>query len=87
MGHDLFRYGELEAVIGDNDGAGSQRAGYNGIWSLKHETADRSLFVPGIAGLNHEHIFDGATNGSQEVFFEPRHAPMTFKRLGDLDSR
>lgn len=86
MGHDTFRCGELEAVIGDNAADGSQRAGYNGLWSLRHATADRSLFVPGIAGLNHEHIFDGATNGKQEIFFEPRHAPMTFKRTGEFEA-
>ncbi len=86
MGHDTFRCGELEAVIGDNAAEGQHRAGYNGIWSLKHATADRSLFVPTVAGLNHEHIFDGATNGKQEIFFEPRYAPMTFQRLGEFES-
>jgi hypothetical protein len=82
MGHDTFRCGDLEAVIGDNSADGAHRAGYNGIWSLKHANGDRSLFVPGVAGLNHEHIFDGATNGRQEIFFEPRYAPMTFDRIG-----
>ena len=86
MAHDTFRCGELEAVIGDNAAEGEHRAGYNGVWSLKHVSADRSLFVPGIAGLNHEHIFDGATNGRQEIFFEPRHATMTFKRLGESEA-
>jgi hypothetical protein len=82
MGHDTFRCGDLEAVIGDNAADGSHRAGYNGIWSLKHATAKRSPFVPSVAGLNHEHIFDGATNGRQEIFFEPRYAPMEFERTG-----
>jgi hypothetical protein len=86
MAHDTFRCGELEAVIGDNAADSNQRAGYNGVWSLKHATADRSLFVPGIAGLNHEHIFDGATNGRPEIFYEPRHAPMTFRRLGEHEA-
>jgi hypothetical protein len=86
MGHDTFRCGELEAVIGDNAKTDTQRAGYNGVWSLKHATADRTLFVPGVAGLNLEHIFDGATNGRQEIFFEPRNAPMTFRRVGEHEA-
>jgi hypothetical protein len=86
MTHDTFKCGELEAVIGDNSADGVHRAGYNGVWSLRHASADRSLFVPAVAGLNHEHIFDGATNGRQEVFFEPRHAPMTFQRLGEFEA-
>ena len=83
MGHETFRCGDLEAVIGDNAAFEGHRAGYNGLWSLRHRTADRSLFVPGIAGLNHEHIFDGATNGRREVFFEPRYAPMRLRRTGE----
>src|SRR5262245_4065050 len=86
MAHDTFRCGELEAVIGDNAADGAQRAGYNGIWSLQHDTCERPLFVPGVAGLNHEHIFDGATNGRQEIFFEPRYAAMSFNRLGPLEA-
>jgi hypothetical protein len=86
MTHDLFRCGDLEAIIGDNAAHGDHRAGYNGVWSLKHRTAHRSLFVPTVAGLNHEHIFDGRTNGSSQVFFEPRHAPMTFRRVGEHEA-
>ena len=86
MNHATFRCGDLEAVIGNNAAEVAHRAGYNGIWELKHATADRTLFVPGIAGLNHEHIFDGATNGRQEIFFEPRHAPMEFVRTGEFEA-
>lgn len=87
MAHDTFRIGDLEAVIGNNDphdfGGRKQRAGYNGLWSLKHRTGKRSLFVPGIAGLNLEHIVSGEGESDRDIFFEPRRAKMTFKRLSD----
>ena len=83
MAHDTFQIGDLTAVIGDNaehtDDAGKHRAGYNGLWSLQHRTGTRSLFVPGIAGLNLEHIVSGEGEDERDVFFEPRRAPMTFQ--------
>ena len=79
-----FKTNELTAVVGDNAGEGPQRAGYNGLWSLRHRTGTRSLFVPGIAGLNLEHVFDGFTDDNRpEVFFEPRHAPMELRKAAD----
>ena len=84
MAHDTFKAGDLTAVIGDNTAHGSHRAGYNGLWSLTHRSEPRNLFVPTVAGLNFEHIFDGDkrdTDASRKVFFEPRHAPMSFKKL------
>ena len=57
MAHDTFRAGDLTAVIGDNTAAGGHRAGYNGVWSLTHRTEPANLFMPAVAGLNHEHIF------------------------------
>lgn len=84
MPHDTFRAGDLTAVIGDNSAAGEHRAGYNGVWSLTHRTEPANLFVPNVAGLNLEHIFDGDqqdADASGKVFFEPRHAPMEFKKL------
>lgn len=86
MGHATFAVGDLVAVIGDNAEREEHRAGYNGIWSLRHGATSRSLFVPAFAGLNHEHIFDGEANDSPEVFFEPRHAPMTFRRLSETEA-
>ncbi len=89
MAHDTFRVGDLTAVIGDNEAHGGFRAGYNGLWSLTHRREPVSVFVPGVAGLNFEHIFDGQhvdTDNSQRVFFEPRHAPMTFRRLSDTEA-
>lgn len=75
--------GDLTAVIGDNRAADDHRAGYNGVWSLRHRLADRSLFVPGIAGLNLEHIVTGSPLVSDDLFFEPRRAPMTLRPVDD----
>src|SRR5262249_32802875 len=84
MPSDTFTLGDLTAVIGDNDAKGEHKAGYNGLWSLTHKTDPTNLFVPTVAGMNFEHIFDGETldfPGKSEVFFEPRHAEMTFKKV------
>ena len=81
-----FKVGELTAIVGDNAADADHRVGYNGIWHLTHESSQRNLFVPTYAGWNLEHIFDGYTNGSSKIFFEPRHAPMTFRRLSDSEA-
>jgi hypothetical protein len=89
MAHDTFRAGDLTAVVGDNAAAGEHRAGYNGLWSLTHRAEPTNLFVPAVAGLNFEHIFDGHRrdlDGSRRIFFEPRNAPMTFRRLSDVEA-
>lgn len=86
MAHDTFQAGDLTAVIGDNAADGVHQARYNGIWSLKHARSTRSLFVPAYAGLNHEHIFNGETEDEPEHFFEPRTAPMSFKRLSATEA-
>ena len=84
--HDTFRVGDLTAIIGDNSAAGEHRAGYNGLWSLTHRAEAANLFVPTVAGLNFEHIFDGDRfdkDNSRRIFFEPRNAPMTFRKISD----
>ena len=84
MASGTFSVGDLTAVIGDNAASGQHRAGYNGIWSLTHKTQDRSIFVPAVAGMNLEHIYDGETldaKGETKIFFEPRNATLTFQRL------
>ncbi|MCI0642876.1 MAG: hypothetical protein L0Y72_10110 [Gemmataceae bacterium] len=89
MAHDTFRVGDLTAVIGDNAAAGDHRAGYNGVWSLVHRTQPMNLFVPTVAGLNLEHIFDGDRidkDNTRRIFFEPRNAPMMFRRISDTES-
>src|SRR5438067_11157397 len=84
MPSDTFALGDLTAVIGDNDARGEHRAGYNGLWSLTHKAEPANLFVPTVAGMNFEHIFDGETQdppGQSEIHFEPRRAKMTFEKL------
>jgi hypothetical protein len=84
MPHDTFTAGDLTAVIGDNAAHGDHRAGYNGLWSLTHRTEPVNVFVPTVAGMNLEHVFDGETldpPGQSDLFFEPRKAKMTFRKL------
>src|SRR5687767_15602045 len=84
-----FTAGDLTAVIGDNAADGAHRAGYNGLWSLTHKAEKTNLFVPTVAGLNLEHIFDGETldaPGESKVFFEPRQAAMTFKKVSATEA-
>jgi hypothetical protein len=86
MAHSTFKVGDLTAVIGDNAAHEQHRAGYNGVWSLIHNTAGaRSIFVPAVAGLNFEHIFNGEEPPDSKTFFEPRTAEMTFKQLSDSE--
>ncbi len=80
-GWTTLRAGELTAVVGDNSAEGGHRAGYNGVWSLRHSAGSRSVFVPAVAGLNLEHIVTGGPLADNEVFFEPRHAPMELRRI------
>jgi hypothetical protein len=84
MPSDTFTLGDITAIIGDNDAKGEHRAGYNGIWSLTHKTEPTNVFVPTVAGMNLEHVFDGETDdpaGQSEIFFEPRSAKMAFKKV------
>ena len=87
MAHSTFKIGDLTAVIGDNDiaAAGEHRPGYNGVWSLRHSTGKRSVFIPAVAGLNYEHIVNGEEPPDSKTFFEPRNARMAFKELSDSE--
>lgn len=75
--------GDLTAVIGDNEAGEGQRAGYNGVQSLTSVHRADSLFVPGIAGVNLEHLLDGRDMADPESFFEPRRVPMELERVGE----
>jgi len=88
MANATLSAGDLTAVIGDNEAYDQHRAGYNGVHSLTHRTEKTNLFVPIVAGLNLEHIFDGDKElrdlqAGRKVFFEPRNHPMTLKKLSD----
>jgi len=91
MGHATFKAGDLEAVIGDNEAYGEHRAGYNGIHALKNKAEAETPFVPTVAGLNLEHIFDGDqelrdVGGDRKIFFEPRNAPMKFRQVSETEA-
>jgi hypothetical protein len=88
MAHGTFRVGDLTAIIGDNAAHEQHRAGYNGVWSLTHRTEPANLFVPAVAGLNFEHIFDGERfdrDRSNTIFFEPRNARMNYRMISDSE--
>ncbi|MBM4004357.1 MAG: hypothetical protein FJ295_13905 [Planctomycetes bacterium] len=76
-----LRGGELTAIVGDNSASGEHRTGYNGVWSLRHASSTRNLFVPAVAGLNLEHIVTGEHLDDSKTFFEPRNAPMTLRPI------
>lgn len=90
MAHATFQVGDLTAVIGDNEAHGEHRAGYNGVHHLSRRDEPANLFVPAVAGLNLEHIFDGDKDlhnrDDANIFFEPRRAPMAFKKLSDCEA-
>ena len=74
---------KLSVVIGDNSALGEHRARYNGIYSLTTSKLKESPFVPDYAGLNLEHYFDlrPDINKDNNIFFEPRIAPMSLKQI------
>ncbi|MBM3272315.1 hypothetical protein FJY94_03535 [Candidatus Kaiserbacteria bacterium] len=84
--HTVLRAGDLTAVIGGNAVHEEHRAGYNGVWSLRHAKGARSVFVPTVAGLNLEHIVTGEHLEDSRTFFEPRNSPMTLVRLTDTEA-
>lgn len=81
MASATMKAGDLTVVVGDNAAEGQHRPGYNGIWSLTHTRQPISPFVPTVAGMNLEHIFDGDRDEDNKMFFEPRNAPMTLKKI------
>jgi hypothetical protein len=86
VAHETLQAGDLTAVVGDNEAYDGRRAGYNGLHRLIHKSRPESLF--GIAGLNHEHIFDGIQDltGEPKVYFEPRNFPVTLTKISDVEA-
>jgi len=74
------------AWVGDNASGDEQhRAGLNGIWKLTCTDEPESVFVPHLAGLNLEHVFDGHV-GERDLLFEPRRAPMELQKIGETEA-
>ena len=84
-GHTVtIQAGDIKAVFVDNTQFGTHRAWYNGVASLIHKADTANIFRPRVAGLNFEHIFDGAKWWEPaEALFEPRDCPMNIKRLSE----
>ncbi len=79
-----FTVSGLRCVIGGNAAAEPHRAGYNGVFAITAPNREESPFVPQYAGLNLEHYFDARPRPPEaEIFFEPRHAAMTFTRISE----
>ena len=77
----------LECTIGNNKSYQSEfgvhNPGYNGVFSIKSPDLTENPFVPAYAGLNLEHYFDARATYGRNVFFEPRHSPMSLKRIDE----
>ncbi len=72
----------LRCVIGGNGAWEAHREGYNGIFLMESGGGGDTPFVPAYAGWNLEHYFDGRPGQEdRKIFFEPRNAPMTFRRV------
>lgn len=80
----VLQRGNVEAVIVNNEAVNdavlpNHRAGYSGVARLTHKSRKENLFVPGIAGLNFEHILDGTAHADRKLQFEPRNHPMELR--------
>ena len=81
--HGTLKLGDFSCVVGNNAPWGEvHRQKYNGVFEISMPGLSDTPFVPFYAGLNLEHYFDTLPRSEKgEIFFEPRHAPMTFKQL------
>ena len=79
-----FNVSRLSCVIGNNAEDGEHRSGYNGVFRITSPDESVTPYVPLYAGLNLEHYFDARPRSPEaSVFFEPRHAPMAFRKVND----
>ena len=88
----ILKRGDVEAAIVNNEAVNddvlpNHRAGYSGVAVLKHTKRNENLFVPGIAGLNFEHILDGTGHEDRKTLFEPRNWPMELRVIQDADGK
>ncbi len=86
----ILERGDIQAVIVNNDAVDDEvlkghRAGYSGVASLTHAQRRENLFVPGVAGLNFEHIIDGTAHADRRTQFEPRNWPMELRIVEGKD--
>ncbi|MBI2498195.1 MAG: hypothetical protein HYV75_09905 [Opitutae bacterium] len=80
--YDTFRVAGLTCMIGNNLPTDGHAAGYNGIFWMTGADEKESVYAPASGGLNLEHYFDARSfKGNPPVLFEPRYAPMKFRRL------
>lgn len=82
----VLQRGPVEAVIVDNAAVNDavlpkHSGGYSGVAKLTHKQRAENLFVPGIAGLNFEHILDGTAHADRKAQFEPRNWPMELRQI------
>lgn len=81
---DTFSVSRLSCAIGNNHGKDPHRQLYNGVFSIASPDQPESPFVPAYAGVNLEHYFDARVrNADSKIFFEPRHAPMSFRKVNE----
>jgi hypothetical protein len=84
----VLKRGDVEMIVVDNSSVNDDvlrdhRAGYSGVASLTHAKRRDNLFVPGVAGLNFEHILDGKAETDQKLKFEPRSWPMELRVVSE----
>ncbi len=80
----VFAVSRLTCTIGNNKALGEHRAWYNGVFSMSSPDCPQTPFVPAYAGLNLENFYDSRPRHSDNaIFFEPRSAPMAFKRIDE----
>jgi hypothetical protein len=76
----------LLCAVGSNAAHEPHRAGYNGLWWLSLPGAEESVFLPEVAGVNIEHVFDGWQGTERDLYFEPRQHPIELRRLGPSEA-
>ena len=80
-GYVEVRWGKLAAQLATKQAVAPEHAaGYNGLQSIRND-AGPSPFVPRFAGLNLEHVNNGAATANRDLQFEPRMHPMELRRL------